>query len=100
MMYRYIAELKAENPSLELSGLVGRILAIVVNGGQSHGQQIGQASGFHLKWVTWPDDGERRIGLCCRVEIDQAKYDAMKPDFLEGGVQLFVGEHQILWCAN
>lgn len=92
--YKGVVELKSEDLGLELSGLVGRILAIQVS---SNGvlSQIGQAWGFHLRMCSWPEPQHR--GLCCKVEMDQQKLDEMKPQLLDGGIQLFVGDHQILW---
>ena len=106
MTYQHLVELKLiddETPALALSGLNGRILAVEV-ASDAGLEQIGQASRFQLKTVTWPHDAEnnpvKRMALCCWAEMDQKKFDALKPSFLDGGIQLFVGNHQILWCDS
>ena len=101
MIVRQRVELKindGETPALALSRLLGRILAVEMST-NSGMDQIGQAFGFHLARLKWPD-GEERVGLCCTLEADYEAFENAKPLLLDGGYQLFVGNNAVLWSTQ
>ena len=79
-----LIELDAEHPGGALSLLRKRVIPIEYRGVDEK-QQVGVASGFHLR------DGQ----LACSVEMDQARHDAVKPMLASGVGKLFVEQYPV-----
>lgn len=101
----FLAELgvaEGSSPALALSILRNKVKAV-----ECVGKQIGIASGFFLKEldvkpVSHPDGTlntdkpAKRVALVCRVELDEARHDAVKHLLAGGEEHLCVEGHPLI----